>query len=43
MKVASGWDERVATDIHQSEHICYEAGFRETFTMEAGLVMGPEL
>ncbi len=26
-----------------SEHICYKAGFRETFTMEAGFATGPEL
>lgn len=26
-----------------SEHICYRAGFREAFSMEAGFAMGPEL
>lgn len=26
-----------------SEHICYKAGFREMFTMEAGFATGPEL
>lgn len=26
-----------------SEHICYQAGFRESFTMEAGFATGPEL
>ncbi len=26
-----------------SEHICYQAGFRESFTMEAGYATGPEL
>ncbi len=26
-----------------SEHICYNAGFREAFTMEAGYATGPEL
>lgn len=26
-----------------SEHICYKAGFREVFTMEAGFVTGPEV
>lgn len=26
-----------------SEHICYKAGFRETFTMEAGYATGPEI
>ena len=26
-----------------SEHICYQAGFREAFTMEAGYATGPEL
>ena len=26
-----------------SERICYKAGFRETFTMEAGYAIGPEL
>ena len=26
-----------------SEHICYKAGFREAFTMEAGYAAGPEL
>ncbi len=25
-----------------SEHICYQAGFRETFTMEAGFATGPK-
>lgn len=25
-----------------SEHICYQAGFRETFTMEAGFASGPK-
>lgn len=26
-----------------SEHICYQAGFREMFTMEAGFATGPEI
>ncbi len=26
-----------------SEHICYQAGFRESFTMEAGFATGPEI
>lgn len=26
-----------------SEHICYQAGFRENFTMEAGFATGPEI
>lgn len=26
-----------------SEHICYRAGFREAFPMEAGFATGPEL
>ena len=26
-----------------SEHICYQAGFREAFTMEAGFATGPEV